>query len=80
MHDLAAVNVDRLAGDVAGVLGCQENGHRRDILGRLPTSHRANTLDFFVRPFVMGLAIFRRERILGRLPNRSVEVRLDHPR
>ena len=38
MHDLATVDVERLAGDVGGALGGQEHGHCGDVLRCLPAA------------------------------------------
>ena len=38
MHHLAAVDVDRLAGDVPRVNGREENGHRRQLSRGLPAT------------------------------------------
>ena len=50
MHHLAAINADRLAGDVRRVVRREEDRHRRDLRRRLPAPERRHLADFFLGP------------------------------
>ena len=54
VHHEAAVDVDRLAGNVSALAGSEEHGHRGDILGLLPAIQGDQFLDLVGGPFRIG--------------------------
>src|SRR5439155_23299121 len=56
-HDEAAIDVDRLAGDVAAALRGQEDGHRCDVPWLLPATQRDDPADLLGGPVLVGLTL-----------------------
>ncbi|MDB6039939.1 MAG: hypothetical protein JWM99_3780, partial [Verrucomicrobiales bacterium] len=78
VHHLSAVDVDGLAGDIAGVVGGQENGHSGEFRGGLPLAERGDFAYFFRGPGFVVLLLRRRKSSLARPPNGLVKVRFYH--
>src|SRR5262249_742589 len=77
VHDLAAVDVHGLAGDVFGSRRGKKDCQRSDVFGVLPAIERHIAATLFGGPFVVALGAFGLPRTPGG-PDGLVQLGLDH--
>jgi hypothetical protein len=80
MHDLSAVDVPGLAGDILCTVRGKEHGQGGYVFTRLPAAEGNDAANFFLRPCFVRLPQFDRLLIVPGLPDRLVECGLDHSR
>ncbi len=80
VHHIAAVDVDRLAGDIPPAAGGEEDGHGGDVLGLLPSVQGDKLLDLVGRPFLVGRPVGLGLLAGPGLVDPPVEWGLDHAR
>ena len=78
VHDLAAVDVQGLAGDVSCVWRGEVCGHRSDFFGRLPLRNRCEFTKFFSSPSFEILLFRFREQGLSGFPDALIQGSLNH--
>ncbi len=80
MHDLSAVDVQGLSGDVSGVGGGEVGGHCADFLGSLPLCNGDEFAEFFAAPCFKILSFRFRKKGLSCFPHLLLEARLNPTR
>lgn len=78
VHDESAVDIDALAGHITCAIAGQKNDHIRDIVHGLPATQWHRAIDLLPGPCFVVQSIFGRLLVMPRLPDASVEWRLDH--